>query len=91
MTDELERLRQFVRDVSNLLGKDYFTVSEAAHYACVSESQFRAKAQEFGIPVVKWNCAIYMRDIARYGRWRWRPQGDSNPCRRRERAGFVSD
>lgn len=37
----------------NLLGKDYLTEAEAAHYACVSESQFRAKAREYGILAVR--------------------------------------
>src|SRR5690606_29258713 len=33
----------------NIAGKDYFTEEEAAHYACVSESQFRAKREEYGL------------------------------------------
>lgn len=33
----------------NLLGKDYFTEIEAAHYAGVSPRQFRKKAMESGI------------------------------------------
>jgi len=33
----------------NLAGKDYFTEEEAAHYACVSVSQFRAKKAEYGL------------------------------------------
>lgn len=32
-----------------LAGKDYFTENEAAFYACVSESQFRAKRAEYGL------------------------------------------
>ena len=43
-----------VRDF-NLLGKENFSEAEAAHYACVSPSQFRAKAAEYGIlPVRGW-------------------------------------
>jgi hypothetical protein len=39
----------------NLLGKDYLNEEEAAFYACVSISQFRAKASEYGIiPRRKW-------------------------------------
>jgi hypothetical protein len=39
----------------NLLGKDYLNEEEAAHYACVSPSQFRAKAAEYGImPLRRW-------------------------------------
>ncbi len=33
----------------NLLGKDYLNEEEAAHYACCSESQFRARAADYGI------------------------------------------
>lgn len=35
--------------VINLLGKDYLTVDEAAHYACVSPRQFRIHADKLGI------------------------------------------
>ncbi len=38
----------------NLSGKDYFTIDEAAHYACVSNSQFRAKAAEYGLHAFPW-------------------------------------
>jgi hypothetical protein len=39
----------------NLLGKDYLTEEEAAFYACVSPSQFRAKAAVYGIlPLRGW-------------------------------------
>ena len=37
----------------NLLGKDYFTEVEAAHYAGVSPRQFRDKAPEYGITPFK--------------------------------------
>ena len=37
-----------------LAGKDYFTQAEAAAYACVSLSQFRARADEYGIRPVLW-------------------------------------
>lgn len=30
-------------------GKDYLTQKEAAHYACVSERQFREKARYYGL------------------------------------------
>lgn len=33
----------------NLLGKDYFTLREAAHYCSVSESQFNAHSRSLGI------------------------------------------
>jgi hypothetical protein len=33
----------------NLAGKDWLTVSEAAHYCGVSESQFAARAADYGI------------------------------------------
>ena len=35
--------------MSDLAGKDYFTQAEAAHYCCVSESQFRKYASEVGL------------------------------------------
>ena len=33
----------------DLAGKDFFTEDEAAHYACVSKSQFRRLRQQAGI------------------------------------------
>lgn len=33
----------------NLLGKDFFSEAEAAHYCCVSLSQFRERAAQHGI------------------------------------------
>lgn len=38
----------------DLRGKDYFTVDEAAHFSCVCNSQFRAKAKEYGIQPFPW-------------------------------------
>lgn len=38
----------------NLAGKDYFTEEEAAHYACVSYSQFRKCAEQEGLYPVQW-------------------------------------
>lgn len=39
----------------NILGKDYLTEEEAAYYACVSPSQFRAKSADYGIiPLRRW-------------------------------------
>ena len=32
-----------------LSGKDYLTQSEAAHYCCVSETQFKRKRHDYGI------------------------------------------
>ena len=37
-----------------LAGKDYFTSEEAAQYACVSHSQWRAKVKDYGIPCFSW-------------------------------------
>jgi len=37
----------------NLLGKDFFSEAEAAHYCCVSLSQFRERAPEYNI-VATW-------------------------------------
>lgn len=36
-------------DGINILGKDYLTETEAAHYACLSLSAFREKSKEYGI------------------------------------------
>ncbi len=33
----------------NLVGKDYLTEDEAAHYCCVSYSQFRRCAQDYSL------------------------------------------
>lgn len=33
----------------DLSGKDYFTEKEASHYCCVSMSQFRKCAAEYGL------------------------------------------
>jgi hypothetical protein len=33
----------------NIVGKDYLTEDEAAHYCCVSYSQFRRCAQEYSL------------------------------------------
>lgn len=38
----------------NLSGKDYLTMAEAAHYACVSERQFRKLAREHGLAPFHW-------------------------------------
>jgi hypothetical protein len=54
------------RDLT-LSGKDFFTVEEAAAYACVSPAQFRAKAIEYGIRSFRFmGRVVYRRaDIAR--------------------------
>lgn len=38
----------------NLEGKDYFTREEAAHYACVSLSQWKRRAPELGLRPIQW-------------------------------------
>lgn len=38
----------------NLSGKDFLTIPEAAHYACVCERQFRNIAKERGIQSFPW-------------------------------------
>ncbi|MGZ5259033.1 MAG: hypothetical protein ACXWC0_15540, partial [Burkholderiales bacterium] len=40
--------------IINLVGKDYFTILEAAHYACVSRSQFLEHAAANGIFPARW-------------------------------------
>jgi hypothetical protein len=51
----------------NLAGKDYFTIAEAAHYCCVSESHFRRNVRAAGLlPGKLWGKLIYRRsDLAR--------------------------
>lgn len=47
----------------NLLGKDYLTEEEAAHYCCVSFSQFRKRVAEYGIvPGTFMGKKVYRRD-----------------------------
>lgn len=41
-------------EAPNIAGKDYFTEEEAAHYACVSESQFRQKRADYGLQGFWW-------------------------------------
>jgi hypothetical protein len=54
------------RQKLNLLGKEYLTLDEASHYAGVSERQFRAKREEYGIfPIIFMGKVLYRRsDIA---------------------------
>jgi len=40
-------------ELINLLGKDYLTEKEAAHYCGVSFSQFRAKRKDEGIQCLR--------------------------------------
>lgn len=47
----------------NLLGKEYLTVTEAAHYAGVSVSQFNSKKLDYGIfPITFMGKVLYRRD-----------------------------
>jgi len=50
----------------NILGKDYLTEKEAAHYACVSQRQFQNKAKEYGILPTKFmGKFVYRKDDIR--------------------------
>ncbi|MEW6169282.1 MAG: hypothetical protein AB1651_16545 [Pseudomonadota bacterium] len=50
----------------DIAGKDFLTVEEAAHYACVSYSQFRAKAREYGLRPFPWmGKTVYRKDDIR--------------------------
>ena len=51
----------------NILGKDYLTRREAAHYACVSLSNWDALRRVEGIPAIPWGGKLVFRrtDIAR--------------------------
>jgi hypothetical protein len=45
-----------------LLGKDYFSVIEAAHYCCCSVSQFKKLAPKNGVHAAKrFNEVVYRR------------------------------
>ena len=59
----------------NLTGKDYFTVTEAAHYACVSVRQLQLKGKEYGIySRSMMGKMVYRRsDISRAMEILWRP------------------
>jgi hypothetical protein len=66
----------------NLLGKDYLTEVEAAHYACVSHSQFREHAAGFGIfPFTFMGKKVYRKvDIQRAMETVWQHStGAGNP------------
>ena len=45
----------------NLLGKDYLTVDEAAHYCCVSVSQFREHAKHYGLLPIRFMGRVIYR------------------------------
>jgi hypothetical protein len=50
----------------NIAGKDFLTIEEAAHYACVSLSQFRDKAREHGLRSFRWmGKTVYRKDDIR--------------------------
>lgn len=67
----------------NLLGKDYFTVEEAAHYAGVSRSQFLEQAPLHGIfPLPGFGRQVYRRsDIQRAIEKQWRPSRDAKTAK----------
>ena len=51
------------RNPPNLAGKDFLSLREAAHYACVSESQFRRCAKDYGIsPRTFMGRVVYRRE-----------------------------
>ena len=45
----------------SLLGKDYFSLTEAAHYANVSESQFKKHFKQHGIRSFKFMCRVQFK------------------------------
>lgn len=47
----------------DLSGKDYFSRKEAAHYCCVSESQFERKEIEYGIPRIPFMGKLIYRRV----------------------------
>jgi hypothetical protein len=47
----------------DLSGKDYISRKEAAHYCCVSESQFERKEVEYGIPCIPFMGKLIYRRV----------------------------
>ena len=45
----LDNITDILKKQKDIAGKDYFTPEEAAHYCCVSPSQFRAKKDQYHI------------------------------------------
>jgi len=81
----------------SLAGKDFFTEEEAAHYACVSQSQFRAKRAEYSLQAFRWmGKVVYRRaDIQRAMEEAWQrsPTGlatTSSHGRTRRRASAAA-
>ena len=62
------------RKAFDLSGKDYFTREEAAHYCCVSLSQFKRQAQFYGLwPIPFMGKPVYRRaDCQRAIEREWR-------------------
>ena len=56
------RLRRSFKPIE-LSGKDYFSRKEAAHYCCVSESQFERKEVEYGIPCIPFMGKLIYRRV----------------------------
>lgn len=58
----------------DLRGKDYLSEREAAHYACVSVSQFRDRREEYGIMPIRFMGKLVYRktDIQRAIEDAWR-------------------
>lgn len=51
-----------INKTPNILGKDFFTEDEAIFYACVSKSQFRERAKDYGInPGIFMGRKVYRR------------------------------
>lgn len=70
-------------DELNLLGKDYFTADEAAHYCGVSAKQFCDKAWRYGIfPARFMSKSLYRKiDIQRAIEQQWAPLPSGNAAR----------
>lgn len=50
------------KNTFNLLGKDYFSEKESAHYTCVSPRYFRDMAKKYGILSIKFgNKKVYRK------------------------------
>ena len=78
----------------DLRGKDYLTANEAAHYACVSLSQFQRKAGEYGLAPFRWMGKLVYRkaDIqaAMENEWRRYTSGGNPGISSGRKAGNVT-
>lgn len=89
MTQESANARSF-----DIAGKDFLDEQEAAHYACVSYSQFRAQAERYGLRAFRWmGKKVYRKvDLQRAMELAWNQASEADPVPEpssRARTGFA--